>query len=442
MIKTTRRSIRGGWLGAWCLFAGLIPDGAAIAQKIPANYEESQVGEYTLPDPLVLAGGQPVSDARTWYEERRPEILRLFETNVYGRSPDRPGGLRFEVFDRDRQALGGKAVRKQVAIHFTENKDGPVPNLLLYMPTGARGPVPVLLVLSFTGNHRVSPEKAIRLPEEWDRRTKEKQRAAEESRASENARELDLALARGYAFASICYNEIEPDFVGGIGHGVRPLFFKPGQSAPGPEDWGAIAAWGWALSRVLDYFETDPDIDARRVAIVGHSRLGKTVLWAGARDPRFAMVIASGSGEGGAALSRRNYGETVKHLITSFPHWFCTNYQKYADRVADLPVDQHMLLALIAPRPLYLATAEDDRWADPKGEFLAARAAEPIYNLLGRKGLEVEEMPPLNQPIMNTIGFHYRPGQHAVTPYEWDRYLEFADRYLKPSPSRTSASGE
>lgn len=420
-------------LGTALLLLAALGGRPATAQQpaIPTNYDESKVGNLALPDPLVTKGGERVRDAGAWWKVRRPEIVRLFEEDMYGRSPTRAIGVRAEVFDRDDHALGGKAIRKQVAIHFSDKPDGPTANMLMYLPADAKTPVPMFLVISFNGNHKVSPEPAIKLGVTWDRQTKARRPTPESDRATAVAPELEKALARGFGFATICYNDIEPDFLGGIEYGIRPLFFKSGQTAPAPDEWGAIAAWGWGLSRALDYLETDRQVDAKRVAIVGHSRLGKTVLWAGARDPRFAMVCASGSGEGGAALSRRDYGETVKHLIANFPYWFCTNYRTYADRVAELPIDQHMLISLIAPRPVYLATAEDDRWADPKGEFLAAVAAGPVYRLLGAEGLGTDRMPPLDHPVGERIGFHYRPGKHALAPYDWDQYLRFADEHLK-----------
>jgi hypothetical protein len=426
------RTAAGTGLCAWLVLIA-VASTSARAQQTTTNYDESKVGSYTLPDPLVMENGETVRDSKTWFEKRRPEIVRLFETNMYGRSPGK-GNTTFDVFDFDAHALGGKAIRKQVALRFAGKKDGPTANMLIYLPADAKKPVPLFLVLSFTPNQRVSPEKAVRLGATWDRKTHEKHEGTDATRAESNAPELDHALARGYGFASICYTDIEPDFLGGMKYGVRSLFLAQGQTEPAPDEWGAIAAWGWGLSRALDYLETDRDIDAKRVAIVGYSRLGKTVLWAGARDPRFAMVIAGGSGEGGAALSRRNYGETVKDLNRVFPYWFCANYQQYFDRVSALPFDQHMLLALLAPRPLYLAAAEEDRWADPKGEFLAARAAEPVYRLLGKEGLGTDAMPSLNQPIMHTIGFHYRPGKHAVTAYEWEQYLNFADQHFQQKP--------
>jgi hypothetical protein len=239
-------------------------------------------------------------------------------------------------------------------------------------------------------------------------------------------------LDAGLGFATVYYGDIDPDFPGGVPYGVRALYLKPGQSEPAPDEWGSIAAWAWGLSRAMDYLETDKGVDARRVAIMGVSRLGKTVMWAGAHDTRIALVIASCSGEGGAALSRRNYGETIAHLTeaTRYPYQFAGNYAKYANQVDRLPVDGHMLVALMAPRPVLLQTGDKDFWSDPKGEFLAAVAAGPVYRLLGKQGLDTDQMPAAGSPILHTIGYFMHAGGHGTIPSDWDQFLAFMQMHL------------
>ena len=397
---------------------------------IPVNYEEAQAGSYTLPDPLVLSDGTRVRVARTWHNKRRPEILKLFETHMHGRSPGRPRGMTFDVFEKGAPAFDGKAIRRQVTVNFAPDKPAaPKMDMLIYVPAAAPKPVPLLLCINFSANSNSVDDPGVKPGEIWTREGKRVPAVA--GRRFGTIPVADL-VARGFGVATVYYGDIEPDFAGGLPRGVRALFLKNGQTEPAPDEWGAIGAWAWGLSRAMDYLETDKDIDAKRVALFGISRLGKTVLWAGAKDTRFALVIACCSGEGGGSLSRRNYGETIKHLNRSFPFWFNRNYLSFGDRPDQLPVDSHMLLAVIAPRPVYLSTGTEDRWADPKGEFLAALAADPVYRLLGKPGIGTDQMPPPDRPVMGTIGFHMHTGGHGANAYDWEQYLKFLDMYLQP----------
>ncbi len=414
------------------LLALRLPGAAA---EPPANYDEAKVGAYTLPDPLAALDGTRVRTAAAWEQHRRPELLRLFEEHVYGRSPGRPKAMAFATTSVDAHALGGLATRKEVSIWFNERKEGPRLDLLLYVPNAAAKPVPAFLGLNFEGNHAVQPDPGITLSKRWMRESQGgavvNHQATEAARGSEASRwPVAKILARGFALATAYYGDLEPDFPEGWKQGVRATVFATATPPIPPEESGAIGAWAWGLSRALDYLETDRDVDAGRVAVIGHSRLGKTALWAGARDERFALVISNDSGEGGAALARRWFGETVERINTSFPHWFCARFKTYNTRVDALPVDQHELIALIAPRPVYVASAAEDLWADPLGEFLSAKNAEPVYQLCGKAGLGVAHQPAVNQPVGQTIGYHIRSGKHDVTDYDWEQYLDFATRHF------------
>ncbi len=400
----------------------------AVVAGIPVNYDEALTGSYTLPDPLTLSNGKPVRDAKTWYRARRPEIVKLFEENQYGRAPGRPPAMSFDVFDKGTPALDGKAIRKQVTVYFSADKNGPKMDLLIYLPAAAHAPVPLLLNLSFTANSSTVDDPGVKPGEIW---SKDKKRIPAATGRSFGKLNVAPFLAAGFGVATVYYGDIDPDFEGGVPFGVRSLYLKPGQTEPAADEWGSIAAWAWGVSRAVDYFETDKGVDAKRIAILGVSRLGKTVLWAGAHDTRVAMVIASCSGEGGAALSRRNYGETVKHLDVRYGYQFCANYQKFGDHVDQMPVDANLLLALIAPRPLYLQTGNKDFWSDPKGEFLAAVAAGPVYRLLGKQGLGTDRMPPAGQPIVHTIGYHMHEGGHGTIPSDWDQFLKVMEMHLQ-----------
>jgi acetyl esterase/lipase len=368
-------------------------------------YREEHIPPYTLPDPLVTNSGSKVPDARTW-RQRRAEILELFRKHVYGRAPiGRPAGMTFEPRSVSHDALGGKATQKDLVVNFTGERSGAGLDMRVFTPNGATGPVPCFLYLGrpMSEDAPLSSRLVEALPE---------------------------IISRGYALAIIDREGIDPDEHDGFTNGVHGLFDPPGQR-PG-DAWGTISAWAWGLSRALDYLETDKDVDAKRVAVMGVSRAGKTALWAGAQDERFAMTISICSGCTGAALSRRRFGEPVGAINERFPHWFCKNYRQYDWNEDELPVDQHMLMSLVAPRLLYVNSADEDLWADPRGEFLGAKHADPVYELLGAKGLAAEHMPGLESPVQSGhIGYHIRRGGHGLEHYDWLRYLDFADRHRR-----------
>ncbi|GAB4129837.1 MAG: acetylxylan esterase [Acidobacteriota bacterium] len=406
----------------------------AAALQFQPNYDEAKVPAYELPDPLRFPDGAPVKDAVGWWASRRSQILNLFENEVYGKAPGRPLRQWHQIRSREDSALGGKAVRKEVRISLTGHPSGPFLDLLVYQPR-SKGPHPTFLGLNFYGNQTIHPDPGITITTQWVRNDQElgitENRATEKSRGARASQwPVEMILNRGYALATAYYGDIDPDFDDGFQNGIHKVYLPTYQRVPAPDQWGSIAAWAWGLSRIMDYIEKDSELDARRVAVMGHSRLGKTALWAGATDHRFAMVVSNNSGCGGAALSRRRFGETVAQINTAFPHWFCGNFKRYNDRENELPVDQHMLLALIAPRPLYVASAADDLWADPRGEFLAALAADPVYRLLGVGGLGVQEMPEVNQPVGDVLRYHIRSGGHDVTDFDWTQYLDLADRHM------------
>lgn len=407
---------------------------ATTAHPQEFNYDESKVPKFDLPDPLVDASGKPVTTAEAWTNHRRQEVLELFEDQVYGRAPSEGVEVKSEVFDEEAQALGGAATRRQIRLELRRGSKSLSVEILLYVPNRRSGPVPTFLGLNFQGNHAIADDPKIAVTKSWvrNRGPVKDNRATEAERGMVASRwPLAAIIARGYAVATVYYGDIDPDFDDGFKNGVHGLFRDESKQWSG-DAWGSIAGWSWGLSRIVDYLETrKDDVDASRIILMGHSRLGKTALWAGASEKRFALVISNDSGCGGAALSRRRFGETVKRINTSFPHWFCDNFQKYNDKEDELPVDQHMLVALVAPRPVLICSAREDTWADPHGEFLSARHADPVYRLLGTDGIARQEMPGVNDAVMSTIGYHIRPGKHDVTTRDWTVYMDFADVHLR-----------
>lgn len=386
------------------------------AKRTEVNYEEARVAPYELPDPLKSAAG-PVRTPAAW-ATRRAEILDLFRAHVYGRSPGKPERLRFEKIEENARAMEGTATLERVAVLSTQAGREHRFELTVFLPNARRGPAPVFLLLNNRPPSNTDPSR----------------------REKSGFWPAEQLLARGYGIAALQVSDLAPDDPQRFRTGAIALFEGPPPAGAGTggrpaNAWAALAAWAWGASRAMDYFETDARVDARRVAVVGHSRGGKASLWAGAEDQRFGMVIANESGEGGAALTRRNFGETLGRITSSFPHWFAGNYKAFAGRESALPVDQHMLLALAAPRPLYVASADEDLWADPRGEFLSQAHASPVYALWGDAPIAPSDMPPLERPlIVGRRGYHVRRGPHNLTPYDWDRFADFADKVWAPPP--------
>ncbi|MBE6287702.1 MAG: acetylxylan esterase [Mediterranea massiliensis] len=393
-----------------------------------ANYDESKVPEYVLPDALLCNDGEVVTTKEQWEQKRRPEVLQMFTTYMFGKAPELKQKLPYKIERISPKALDGRATRKEITLQLTDDPKGPHIDLQIYLPNQVKGKVPVFLGLSFMPNFTIYDDPELTAPEMEGPDKKKRSIRGFMSKSWQ----LDELLKRGYGLATFCYNDVDPDFDDDFQNGVHPYYYKKNQHYPAPDEWGSIAAWAWGLSRAMDYLETDPDVDAGKVAVMGHSRLGKAAVWAGAADTRFALVISANSGCCGVAISRRAFGETVEAMNISFPHWFCSNYKQFNDRERYMPFDQHQLVALVAPRPIYIASAEDDNWSDQRGEFLGGKGAESVYALYGLPGIGTEEMPPLDTPFMDgPIAYHIRKGPHAVLPFDWEQFLTFADRYLK-----------
>jgi len=371
------------------------------------NYYEAKVPAYTLPDPLTANNGSRVTSLKAWTKTRRPEILELFRENVYGRMPSTPYTKTFSVINLDRNAMNGAATLKQVDITISSEGKSLVIHMTLFVPNNARKPVPAFLLIDNRGPANTDPLR-IKKSEFWP---------AEE------------VVARGYAIAVFSNADVDPDNYDEFKNGIHAILDRGERKG---DSWGTLSAWAWGASRCMDYFETDKDINRKKVAVLGHSRGGKTALWAGAEDERFSLVISNESGCGGAALARRKFGETVARINSSFPHWFCLNYRKYSDNENSMPVDMHMLLGLIAPRALYVACASDDLWGDPRGSYLALYNSLPVFQLMKTGSGLPETMPPLNVQVKSgKTGFHIRDGGHNLLLKDWNWFMDFADMVWK-----------
>jgi len=380
-------------------------------------YEEAQVPAYDLPPLLVSSEGKPITTPDEWFNIRRPQIMSLFGNLIYGVVPEAASPIKVtsDIVKTDGQFMSGMATRKDVRIRFENAKGNAEMLILVFSPNGAEKPAPAFLQLSFSNTrddgHNADPGRQGYL---------------------RNGIPLTEFLQRGFGFVVVYQGDLvrhnEVEFLGSI----QRLFYRDGQSFPKAYEWGVISAISWSASRTLDYLQTDHDIDATRVAILGHSKCGKAALWAAAQDHRFALAISAQSGHPGAALSRRKSGETLEKMVTRFPYWLCRNAWKFVNNEDDLPVDQHMLLACIAPRPLYVMSGVEDRWADPRGEYLSAYHASAIYRLLGKKGLESEASPPVGDAVVKSdVGYHLREGGHSIERFDWLKFLEFAEYHLK-----------
>lgn len=370
-------------------------------QRSDTNYREEKVPDYTLPSAMETVSGKPIRTWADWEQHRRPELLDLFREYMYGIDPGVPPKLEFAIVELNEGAMGGRATLKRVKILCGRRDTSLSFQLVLFLPNERKiKPAPVMLLINHRDRSNMDP-------------TRENQTGfwpAEEM------------IERGYGAAAFQATDVDPDFHDGFMNGVHavvdPLPRRGGS-------WGTLSAWAWGASRCMDYLVTDGDVDASRVAVVGHSRGGKTALWAGANDPRFAMVVSNDSGCGGAALSRRRYGETVERINKSFPHWFCENFNRFNGNEDALPVDQHLLVALMAPRKVYVASASEDLWADPRGEFLSLVHASPVFGLLDASTFLRESMPPVNTPVRRgAMGYHIREGGHDLTPYDWHRFMD------------------
>ena len=378
------------------------------AKQPGVNYDERRVGNVELPDVLASAKGT-VRNPAGW-AARRAEILDLFREHVYGRSPGKPDRLQFETIERNEKAMEGTATLERIAVLSSRQDRQHRFELAVFLPNRRRGRVPLFLLLNNRPATNTDPTR----------------------REKSGFWPAEQMIARGYGIAALQVGDLAPDNNGKFREGAIRLFEGSSEGPRPPDGWAGLAAWAWGASRALDYFETDTRVDARRIAVVGHSRGGKAALWAGAEDERFALVISNESGEGGAALTRRTFGETLSRITETFPFWFAANYRSFVGREASLPIDQHMLLSLMAPRALYVASADEDLWSDPRGEFLSLARTSPVFALWGDRAIDPGAMPALEQPMISgRRGYHIRRGPHNLTPYDWDRFADFADTLWK-----------
>jgi hypothetical protein len=384
-----------------------------------------------LPNPLVTFGGKTVSTVEEWEKVRKPELKELFQHYMYGHLPPKPEKVEFVVLHEDKQAFGGKATLREIEIRYDLfGKSNPLPiRLLLVFPNDRKSPVPVFVGPNFTGNYALVTDPKVKLPDAW---VMSRDAGVVNNKATDAGRgkalkvwDFEQAVAKGCAIATFYCGDVQPDRPNEK-EGMRALL-------PSGSDTETIATWAWGCHRCVDYLVQCPEVDGRRIAVVGHSRLGKTALLAGAFDDRIAVVMPHQAGCGGTGPSRHDNpkAETVKRINTSFPHWFCTNFKAFNDATAKIPFDQNCLVALCAPRPVLFTNATEDEWANPKGQFAVLKAAEPAYKLYGAKGCAATAFPEINNLVDSRLGYWIRPGKHAMTPDDWTTFLAYGAKWMK-----------
>lgn len=384
------------------------------------------------PDPLVMLNGTRITTREQWESQRKPELRALIQHYEYGLIPPPPRKLEFRVLGENASAFGGTAILREVAVRWDDQGEFA---LLVVIPKKREKAVPCFVGLNFNGNHALVDDPLVRTPVS--------PRAAETARGKEiDTWAIAQAIERGYAVAAFFNGDVVPDDKALAPERLK-AFLPPGKSMDDADAPATIACWAWGFMRALDYLTQQPEIDAKRIAVVGHSRNGKTALLAAAMDERIALAIPSQAGCGGTAPCRvapelgalktnnRPTAETIAVINKSFPHWFCTNFKAFNDAPEKLPFDQHALLALCAPRPVLVSNAAEDLWANPAGQFAMLRAADPVYRLVAKEGCDAAEMPPHNQLLKSRLGYFIRPGKHSMTKLDWAVWLDYADRWLK-----------
>lgn len=375
-------------------------------------YSENQVPFYELQDPLVTIEGKRITTKDDWLNIRRPQIMGMFASTIYGRvpEPETPIEVDYEIISEDKEFFDGRGTRKHILAQYSNERGSVQMHIALFIPNHIKGPVPVLLRLSFG---------------DADGDNIEMDNIQAYGKLRNGTPLIDL-FDKGFGVVCIKGGEVIGDEIS-FRNSVQKLYYKGNQSMPRADEWGVIAGISWQLSRAMDYLETQKNVDNSKVAIVGFSKLGKSTLWAGALDTRFALVMSQNSGCAGAALWKRNFGENLKYM-SRFPHWLCDNAKKYIGREEDLPVDQHMLLACIAPRPVYIMSGINDMWADNLGEYISSYHATPVYELFGLKGQSKIDRPRVNEPAADrALSYCVRSGAHGYEPTDWVQYINFMD---------------